>query len=789
MRPAHDLPSMPAEPQPRPAPGLRSTLRTAALVGAGAALPMLAVLLAGYTLAFRDTVQLFEPLRVQVVAALRDGRLPLWNPYEALGMPLFAQPQHGVLHPVSLAFALLAPSGGVNGMLVAHVLLAAVGAFALARELRASQGAAAVAGFGFGLSGYVLSMSCNLPYLAAAGAAPWALVALRRAGRGARFGTVGAALATGVLLLAGDPQWAAVTAALGLALAAEAGAFPGLARAGAGIALGAGLAAIQLLPTWAMVQESSRTTAGLTAAERAQWAFAPWRTLELVAPGFFGGRPGPGVADVFVKLGGPTSYGTPFVPSVFLGAAVVALAVLGLKASRAATVLGVAAAIALWLAFGVNLGADPLLGGLPVWGSFRYAEKLVGPFTLAAAVLAGLGADRLPTLAGRRWTVVAGAGAALVALSLAVIVGGGEGLLASWVGEAAATARTRLVVGLAHLLVSLVIVAVASSGAARARLGRLLPTAAAAIVFVEGVAASPFALHAGERGLRDGDPLRAVRAADVTRIATPTRRGPAPGPERLDALDRAVFLDSRMGVPPYGVAAGIDHVALYSPLWPLRYERVFFAFLRDFEHSRWVAWRRFGVNRMVVDTRLTPQTLEVAQKALVGATKIQPDAGLGFSVWEVGHRPWASFAPAVIPAASEPEAYERLSEAIANDWPAVVLEEAPPVGVASGRVLALERRPASLRIEAEADGEALLVVNDAYWPGWEASIDGRPVPILRADVLVRAVPFPAGRHVLEMRYAPPEVRTGAIVTAAAAAVLLALLAVEVARRRAARLRG
>ncbi|TSK05005.1 MAG: YfhO family protein [Geobacter sp.] len=65
--------------------------------------------------------------------------------------------------------------------------------------------------------------------------------------------------------------------------------------------------------------------------------------------------------------------------------------------------------------------------------------------------------------------------------------------------------------------------------------------------------------------------------------------------------------------------------------------------------------------------------------------------------------------------------------------------------------------------------------NDSFCPGWQATLDGREAPLWRADYLVRAVPFPPGRHVLEMRYAPWEVRGGWALTLCGAAALLALL--------------
>lgn len=779
LDPAGASPGEPAAPStPR-----RGPLLWAAVVALGAVLPLVAVVAAGRTFATRDTVHLFEPLRPLVVDALRAGRLPLWNPHEALGMPLFAQPQHAVLHPVSLLLALVAPGAGLELLAVLYVAFAAAGAFALARQLGASSGAAAVAGLGFGLSGYVLSMTTNLPYLGAAAAAPWSLAALRAAGRGERFGIVAAAAAVAALVLAGDPQWAIVGVAIGTALAVEAGGRAGFGRAALAVALGGALTALQLVPTWAFLQETSRV-AGLTEAERGQWALAPWRTLEIFAPGFFGGHPGADKAEVFLKLGGPNTYASPFVWSVHVGAVLAALAIVGARVSRVAKLLGVAALVSAWLAYGVHLGADALLRWVPVWGSFRYSEKLLGPLTLCVAVLAALGADRLAGEFRKRALVPVIAVAAVALVALGVLAIGGDGLLAGWLGDAAGTARVRLLVGLTHLVLGLSALAAVLAAGARPELRRHLTGAAAGLVFLQAVAASPFALHAGVRGVREPDPLREVRApGEVTRIVTPSRNGANPGPQELDPLDRVVFQDSRMGVAPYNVPAGVDQVGCYSPLWPARFERVFFAFLRDFEEGRWIAWRRFAVNRAVVDVRVTPQAQRAAEAAIQDARKIQPDTGLGFSVWETPHRPWASFASRVVPAASEEEAYARLVESLPAGEADVVLENAPALSTAPGRVLAIVRGREEVRIEAEAAGHGVLVVNDAFWPGWTATIDGEPVPILRADVLVRAVPWPAGRHVLVMRYEPAEVRVGAAVSAAAALVLAGLLIATLARRR------
>jgi hypothetical protein len=821
---------------PRPLAGLP---RWPLAIAAAAAAPLLAALAAGRTLVWRDTARLFAPLRAPIEEALRDLRLPLWNPHEALGVPLFAQLMHGVLHPVSLAGAALAPGAGLDAFIVVHVALAALGASVLARQLGASWPAAAAAGFAYGLSGYLLGMSGILQYLAAAGSAPWATAALRAEGAGMlpRLARPVPALAVAASLLAGDPQWTAVAVGLGLALALEEGGLGGAARAVRSTALGLLLAGVQLAPTWAHLLETRRQ-AGLSDLEREMWALAPWRLLELLAPGFFGGLPG-GDAPVFARLGGPSEYPAPFVQSVFVGAMPLALAALGAGASRAGRVLGGAVVLFLWLALGTRLGADQLLRHVPLWGSFRYAEKLVGPLTLCAAVLVALGVDRVaaglaglppsrpatPTSAGLRPPAFRpGSGKGLPATSglLGVLLGGAAVAVAGGAtlalmaglrpGVPDAVVQVRLAVGLGHAAAGLGALAAAIVLLRRRPgLAARFPVVAAGLVYAQALAAAPFALHLGHREVVESRPLAALLspaagAGDpVPRIAVATQGLVEKAQRPWDQAEWLEAAQSRMGEPSFNVPAGLDQVMTYTGLEPRRHAALASAFRREFGPAAWAAWRRFGLSHVVVNEAgaFEPAQQERAAQATRGGEPALVDELWGFTVWKVPHRPWAFFAERVALAASEAEARRRLVELMASaDDRSVVVEAAVdaagqagvvtgaagalPAVLSSGRILASSRGVDRLRLEAESAGDGLLVVNDAYWPGWRATVDGRPVPIVAVDALVRGVRWPGGRHVLEMRYAPPEVPAGWLATIAGA---VALLALTLGRARAVRRRA
>lgn len=119
-----------------------------------------------------------------------------------------------------------------------------------------------------------------------------------------------------------------------------------------------------------------------------------------------------------------------------------------------------------------------------------------------------------------------------------------------------------------------------------------------------------------------------------------------------------------------------------------------------------------------------------------------------------------------------------------------LLEQDPPadkrpVTAASAEAVGTARvthyRDQFVEIETDAAERRLLVLTDVHYPGWTATVDGRPAPIHRANFAFRAVPVPAGRHTVRFTYRPVSVIVGAVVSTSAAAILLA--APLIARRR------
>ena len=70
-----------------------------------------------------------------------------------------------------------------------------------------------------------------------------------------------------------------------------------------------------------------------------------------------------------------------------------------------------------------------------------------------------------------------------------------------------------------------------------------------------------------------------------------------------------------------------------------------------------------------------------------------------------------------------------------------------------------------VEIAATLERPGLVVLADAYYPGWVASVDGIPAPIVPTNHLFRGVPAPAGRHRIRFEYHPRSVMLGAVASA------------------------
>ena len=171
------------------------------------------VLLRGQQFAYRDAAHFYYPLYQRVQQEWRAGRIPLWEMEENAGMPLLGNPAAAVLYPGKLIYALFPYAWAARVYVLAHVLLAFGGMWALLRHWEVTPAGAAIGSLAYAFGGPVLFQYCNVIFLVGAAWVPWGLRAADRLVRlGQRSALPGLATVLALQVLGGDAEAAYLTA-------------------------------------------------------------------------------------------------------------------------------------------------------------------------------------------------------------------------------------------------------------------------------------------------------------------------------------------------------------------------------------------------------------------------------------------------------------------------------------------------------------------------------------------------------------------------------------------------
>jgi uncharacterized membrane protein YfhO len=68
----------------------------------------------------------------------------------------------------------------------------------------------------------------------------------------------------------------------------------------------------------------------------------------------------------------------------------------------------------------------------------------------------------------------------------------------------------------------------------------------------------------------------------------------------------------------------------------------------------------------------------------------------------------------------------------------------------------------SFRVTTSSD--AVLVLSQVWFPGWNATVDGQDVPVLRADAALTGILLRAGSHDVHFKFRPLSFTIGAAIT-------------------------
>ena len=149
--------------------------------------------------------------------------------------------------------------------------------------------------------------------------------------------------------------------------------------------------------------------------------------------------------------------------------------------------------------------------------------------------------------------------------------------------------------------------------------------------------------------------------------------------------------------------------------------------------------------------------------------------------------PRASFIQFAEPCASPQEVLSRLCDGHCDGDDVVLLEGVESFSIpnaeeaAGGTVEIAQYEPERVRLKVIAPTDGFVLLRDTFYPGWRAYVDGKRAPLYRANFLFRCVPVPAGEHDVVFRYRPRSFIVGAVVSVSALALLIIMGVVAIRR--------
>jgi hypothetical protein len=248
---------------------------------------------------------------------------------------------------------------------------------------------------------------------------------------------------------------------------------------------------------------------------------------------------------------------------------------------------------------------------------------------------------------------------------------------------------------------------------------------------------------------------------DIERVAA--------APPGRDAVYRVVF--DQTSAQDFGSLTGLDNVRGKPPLVLTDYNR-FLSVLDEYRRNILL-----NVEMVVTTGQYTDPAFELAARHD------------NFSYYRfVVAKPRVYLAKNVIEVSTSSEAASRLAAPDFDYWnTALVIGKTglgPGGDLSASETTEITGRSAnSLTIQATTETPRLLVVADTYYPGWQAELDGSPVPLYETNVALRGVVVPSGTHTVILRFRPSTLFIGVSITLLTCFGLLTWLVLSVVVRK------
>lgn len=714
------------------------------------------------------------------------GHIPLWNPYMFGGLP-FVGAMHGdMFYPTSFLRLAFSAATTLNITFALHLILAGVLTYLFLRVLELSWTAAVAGGLAYQLSGIVASLVSpgHDGKLVVSSLLPLLLTGLVLGIRKRRLeGYALVALTVGLDLLSPHVQTTQYSLIMAgfftLWLCFVDDERPGeprqrytaLGLAAAAVVVGFGVSMIQMLPFIAYGPFSARVAGNQGWTYATSYAMPPENIVDWLVPTFTGVL-GNYWGSNFFKL-----------HSEYVGAATIALAVVGLANSRRRKLIWfLAGAFVLFVL--VCLGGHTpfyrlwyaLVPGVKVTRAPGMAFFIP---TFIAACWAAFGVERIERGEGKRLLIGALIGAGFLLLFGA---SGGLGALAeNLAGERFAQAQANAgPIAIGSALSALAAAAAAVIGLLTVA-GRLRPGLTAALLLL--VIGGDEVLNA-RHFFQWSPPMAQLYADDaITRHLEQT-----PMPYRM--LD----MPDRNGVYPtaFLMAKRIPNALGHHGNEMNAYDQLLGG------KNEWTnllnSTRLF--NLLALRYVLLPVRVPLPGYHMVASTDSATGAAPGTqaTLYEADSiPPYARVVPAAIKVADDRIVPTLMDQRLNYSRLVLLPEDAPvttppldsmPHPMASlAAVTAWEPGRMTIRLDPAPEHDAFLLVSENWYPDWHAEVDGRPVPTLRGQHTFLTVPLAAGARDVRLWYASADYGRGKAITFASLGLIALWLAIPLVRRR------
>ncbi len=749
-----------------------------------------------------DLVSLYYPGYTYAAAQIKAGTIPLWNPHLYTGMPFAADVQMGLFYPLNWPLFLLynLDYGRLEWLLILHYWLASAFTYLFLRDIGLRRLGALAGGVIFAFCGFMTAHLGHMPMVLVAAWLPLELLLLRRAlltgGRKGWAWSIAAGLSMAMALLAGHVQIFAyglmAAGLLWLYLFFEAGhtslrtAWPMLLKGGLALGVALGVSAVQLLPSIELSNYSVRSAVSYE--EASEFPAQPVTLLNLFLPRVYGSSPTTYAFGIWQTT---ENWG-------YSGVVAMALAAAGLGIRRARMVGFFA--LLLLLALLLMVGDLSIVGGwvykfLPGFSKLRDAGRALELFGFGLAGLAGFGLDAL--VAGLRtgererrnilWWLV-GLLSALVVVAVGILPTFYRDLLVNQFSQ------KRLPEAINDLGMLLIWLGALAGVVLAAYTRRMRPLVAGGAMLLL-TALDLFSPNARFNPTTQ-DILAGYKNFDTISFLSKSTQNDATNlPQRIDS-DTDV---REIWQPSTALLAG----ALREPLYdtggvfnPLTLDRYNFLWGDAMSHQDTPLYDLFGASFQVVSsTTATTSTLHAGQPKW----SLVERQGM-FDIWKNANALPRVFLVHEARIETDPEDISIIiwrqdidsrhtvilgdGEPVSSRIPGTA--ENQPEGRRAGETVRVTRyTPNAVDISVKAEAPGWVVLTDAWFPGWRATVDGQPAAVVPADYAFRAVKVEAGEHTISMQFRPDSWVWGRLLSLATLAASVAGLAwMALVRRKA-----